>query len=215
MYWQLVCGRGLCRAFRMGPARLCPRTCPHDVVRIRAGQVGGKGHVEGQIDLRARGDDRRGARGRRGPLDGSCDGHVVVAPGEREAGRGCHLLPAVPCLAREVGYLVHGGVEEDALGDDGRRWVRGTSESSSSSSSSSSSTRGKRSVVACDWLMVPQRLSPSPTLRHSLEHTTQQETKKQEYQKAGYQRTPQSPIQGGLCQTSLHGVLQRVQHSAS
>ena len=116
---QLVRGRGLSRAFRMGPARLCPRARPHDVVRIGPRQVRREGYVEGQIDLRAWGDYGRGGRGRRRSLDRSCDGHLVVRPGEGKAGRGRHLFPTVAGLAREVGDLVHGDGEEGALGDEG------------------------------------------------------------------------------------------------
>jgi hypothetical protein len=104
---QLVGGRGLCRAFRMGPARLCPRTRPHDVVGVGPREIRREGHVEGQVDLRARRDHGRGARSGRGALYRRGDGHVVVRPREREAGRGRHFFPPVPCLAGEVGYLVH------------------------------------------------------------------------------------------------------------
>jgi hypothetical protein len=104
---QLVGGRGLCRAFRMGPARLCPRTRPHDVVGVGPREIRREGHVEGQVDLRAGRDHGRGARSGRGALYRRGDGHVVVRPREREAGRGRHFFPPVPCLAGEVGYLVH------------------------------------------------------------------------------------------------------------
>ncbi len=103
----------------MSPSCLCSRASPHDVVRIRAGEIGREGHIEGQVDLRARGNDWRGRRGRRWALDGCCDGHFVVGPREGEAGRGAHLLPAVPSRAGEVGYLVHDGVK-GALEDGGR-----------------------------------------------------------------------------------------------
>jgi hypothetical protein len=102
VHGQLVRGRGLCRAFRVGPARLCPGARPHDVVRVGPREVRREGHVEGQVDLRARGYDGRGARGRRGPLDRRGDGHLVAGPREGEAGRRRHLLPAVPGLAGEV-----------------------------------------------------------------------------------------------------------------
>jgi len=99
---QLVRGRRLCRAFRMGPARRRPRARPHDVVHVRPREARREGHVEGQVDLRIR---RRAG----GPLCGRRrDGHLVVAPRrEGEAGGRGHLLPAVPGLAGEVGYLVH------------------------------------------------------------------------------------------------------------
>ena len=101
VYGQLVGGRGLCRAFRMGPSRLRPRARPHDVVGIRASEVRREGHVKGQVDLRAGRNDGRGRGGSRGTLDRGGHGHLVVGSGEGKAGRGRHLLPAVPCRAGE------------------------------------------------------------------------------------------------------------------
>lgn len=56
---QLVGGRGLCRPFRVGPASLCSRARPHDVVRVGPSQVAAEGHIEAQVDLGAGRDDGR------------------------------------------------------------------------------------------------------------------------------------------------------------
>jgi hypothetical protein len=79
-----------------------------DILRFRAGQSRRERDIDGEVD---RGIDA-GGRGHGGSTVGSTKGllrggHIGVRR-PRHAEGGCHSLPAMTGLAREVGDLVHG-----------------------------------------------------------------------------------------------------------
>lgn len=102
---QVVHGGAFGGAFGEGPAVQRAGIGMEDVLDIGAGQGGGEGHVEGEIDNGING--RRGVH-RRGAVRSSkgLRRDVGVRPRHAE-GRG-HSLPAMPGLAGEIGDLVHG-----------------------------------------------------------------------------------------------------------